>query len=52
MKIPPVEASLLYEDGRTDVWSDGQTDMTKLIVTFHNFMNSPNNRVSELNDGE
>jgi hypothetical protein len=30
MKIRPMEAELFDEDGRTD----GQTDMTKLIVAF------------------
>jgi len=24
--------------------TDGQTDMTKLAVAFHNFMTAPNNR--------
>ena len=27
--------------GRTDGWTDGQTDMTKLIIAFCNFMNAP-----------
>jgi hypothetical protein len=25
---------------QTDRWADGQTDMTKLIVGFHNFANA------------
>jgi hypothetical protein len=33
MKIPTVGAELFY--------ADGQTDMTKLIVTFRNFANAP-----------
>jgi len=37
MKICPVGAELFYADG----WIDGQTDMTKLIVAFCNFANTP-----------
>jgi hypothetical protein len=37
MKIRPVETELFYADGRTD----GETDMTKLIVAFRNFANAP-----------
>jgi hypothetical protein len=37
MKIRPVEAELFHADGQRD----GQTDMTKLIVAFHNFANAP-----------
>jgi hypothetical protein len=33
MKIPPVGAELFH--------ADGQTDMTKLIVAFRNFVNAP-----------
>jgi hypothetical protein len=29
----------------TDRQMDGQTDMTELIVAFHNFSNAPNNVV-------
>jgi len=36
MKIRPVEAELFH--------ADGQTDMTKLIVAFHNFANVPKNQ--------
>jgi len=25
------------------MWTDGQTDMTKLIVVFHNFAKAPKN---------
>jgi hypothetical protein len=39
MKIRPVNAELFHVDERTD----GQTDMTKLIVTFCNFSNAPKN---------
>jgi hypothetical protein len=42
-KICPVVASCsMRTDGRTN----GQTDMTKLIVTFRNFSNAPEYRVS------
>jgi len=37
MKIPPVMADMFHEDGRID----GQTDITKLFVTFLNFANKP-----------
>jgi len=37
MKISPVRADLFHANGRID----GQTDMTKLIVVFHNFANTP-----------
>jgi len=37
MKICPVGAKLFHADGQTD----RQTDMTKLIVLFHNFANLP-----------
>jgi len=36
MKIRPVGAELFHADGR----ADGQTDMTKLIVSFRNFANT------------
>jgi hypothetical protein len=39
MKVCPVGAELFHADGRTD----GQTDMTKLIVAFRNFANAPKN---------
>ena len=29
--------------GRADGRTEGRTDMTKLIVTFHNFSNAPKN---------
>jgi hypothetical protein len=37
MKIRPVEAELFH----ADEWTDRQTDMTKLMVTFRNFANAP-----------
>jgi len=36
MKIRLVGAELFHADGRTD----GQTDMTKIIVAFRNFANA------------
>jgi hypothetical protein len=41
MKIHLVGAELIHRDGRTD----GQTDVMKLIVIFHNFVNMPKNDV-------
>jgi len=37
MTIRPVAAEMLHADGRTD------GDMTKLIVAFRNFSNTPKN---------
>jgi hypothetical protein len=37
MKICAVEAELFH----VDECSDGQSDITKLIVAFHNFTNAP-----------
>jgi len=37
MKIHPVGAELFHADRQADGW----TDMTKLIVTFRNFVNAP-----------
>ena len=37
MKIHPMEAELFHSDGCTD----GQSEMTNLIVAFHNFANVP-----------
>jgi hypothetical protein len=39
MKIHPVGPKLFHADGQ----ADGQTHMTKLRVTFHNFVNIPKN---------
>ena len=45
MKILPVGAELFHvkrqTDGQADGREDGQTDMTKLIIAFCNFANSP-----------
>jgi len=38
MKIRPVGAKSFHADGR----KDGQSDVTKLIVTFRNFAYAPN----------
>jgi hypothetical protein len=40
MKIHPMGAEFFLAGGR----ADGQTDMTKLIVTFDNFANAPKNQ--------
>jgi len=42
MKIYPAETELFQVDRHTD----RQTDMVKLIVTFHNFANAPKNCIS------
>jgi len=39
MKIPPIVAEYFHKDGRTD----GLTDTTILLVTFHNFATAPKN---------
>jgi len=41
MKIHVLGAYFFDAEGRTDKRTDGQTDMTKLIVVFHNFANAP-----------
>jgi len=33
-------AELFHSDG----WTDGQTDMMKLVVAFHNFAKAPKNK--------
>ena len=43
MNIRPVGAELFHADRQTD----GRTDMMKLIVTFHNFANTPEDDVCE-----
>jgi hypothetical protein len=40
METPPEGAKLFHMDGHRE----GQTDMTKLIVTSCNFANSPKNK--------
>jgi hypothetical protein len=42
IKIRPVGAELFHADGQTD----GQTDMTKIMVAFSNFANAPKDRLS------
>ena len=44
VKIHPMRAELFHADGWTDGQADRQTqtDITKLIVTFHNFADVPN----------
>jgi hypothetical protein len=41
MKIRPVGAELFHADGRTD----RQTDVTKLIAAFRNFVKAPTKQV-------
>jgi hypothetical protein len=47
MKILSVGGQLFLEDrridGRTDGWTDRETDMTRLIVAFRSFANDPKN---------
>ena len=43
MKIRPMGAELLHAHRRTAGETEGQTDITKLIVTFRNFAYSPKN---------
>jgi len=38
----PIESRILAS-GQTDRQTDGQRDMTKLIVAFRNFANAPKN---------
>ena len=45
MKIRPVAAELNHADGQTDRLTDGQTDMTKLIVASCNFSNASETRI-------
>ena len=39
MKIRPMGAELFYADGRTD----GQTTITKIIVSVYNYWKAPKN---------
>jgi hypothetical protein len=43
IKIRQVGAELFHTDWQAGGRTDGQTDMTKLIVPFHNFSNAPKN---------
>ena len=36
-----MRAEFFHVDGQTDRQTDGETDMTKLIVAFRNFSNAP-----------
>jgi hypothetical protein len=40
MKIHPVGSELFHEDK----WTDGQTDITKLILAYQNFANAHKNK--------
>ena len=40
MKIRPVGAELYHADGRIDIGTDRQTDVTKLLVAFRNSANA------------
>jgi len=42
MKMCPGGGGAVVPYGRTDVWTDRQTHMTKLIVAFRNFAKAPN----------
>jgi len=44
IKILPVGAEMFHADRRTKEWTDGQTDMTKLMVAFDKFVNAPTNQ--------
>ena len=41
MKIRPEGADLSHTNGRIDGWTEGQTDMSQLIVAFRNFAKAP-----------
>jgi hypothetical protein len=43
MKIYPVGAQLFRAGGQTDRRMEGRTDMTKLIISFRNFVNALEN---------
>jgi hypothetical protein len=44
MKIRLMEAELFHTDGQRGAY--GQTDMTKLIISFRNFAKAPQNSLS------
>jgi Fe-S-cluster formation regulator IscX/YfhJ len=46
MKIRRVGAELFQADGQTDRHTNRQTDMTKLIVAFRNFVSAPTNGIA------
>jgi len=37
----------MRKDRRTDKQTDRRRDMTKLIVSFHNFANAPTNQIKK-----
>jgi len=41
---------LIHADRWTDRQTDGRTDMMKVIGTFHNYANEPNNEINKLNN--
>jgi len=41
VKIRPMEVELFHADGRRHKQIDRHTDMTELIVAFHNVANAP-----------
>ena len=45
MKIRPVAAKSFYADGWRDGQTDRRTNMTKVIVAFRKFANSPKTAV-------
>jgi len=42
MKIRLVEAELFHVDQQTHIWTNRETNLTKLIDAFRNFANLPN----------
>jgi len=48
MKICPVVAEIIYEDGRTGGRTDEQTYIMRPTVAFRNFANAPKIRGSPL----
>ena len=52
MKIRPVGAELFHVDKKTHRWIDRYTHMTKLIVAFRNFANSPKKYQNPLLSGK
>jgi hypothetical protein len=39
----PSSGGHVVPNGQMDGWENGRTDMTKLMVFFHNFANAPKN---------
>jgi hypothetical protein len=48
MKIRPVGSAFLHEKGGTDGQTEAQTDMTKLVAAFGNFVKEPKNLIFSL----